>query len=69
MAACVARDQFTVQQRALILLSVAESVKREGWGDAVAVELRRAAHDLLMIAGDETGPLFSDVVAELPGPW
>ncbi|MGH7112531.1 MAG: hypothetical protein ACREFK_19165 [Stellaceae bacterium] len=32
------------------LLSVADSVAQEGWGDTVAAHLRQAAHDLLRLA-------------------
>lgn len=46
----VARDQRTVRERAFDLLSVANSVKSEGWDDAVAAQLRRAARDLLGMA-------------------
>ena len=69
MVGCVARDQYTVRQRALILLSVADSVKREGWDDAVAVQLRQAAHDLLGIATDEAEPVAAEEAAQLAGLW
>jgi hypothetical protein len=68
MTGCVAGDQHTVRQRALILLSVADSVIREGWDDAVAVQLRRAAHDLLRIATGETQAIETGETAELSSP-
>jgi hypothetical protein len=52
MASGVASDDCTVRQRAMALLSVADCVKREGWGDGVAAQLRQAAYDLLGMAAD-----------------
>ena len=69
MADCVAWDLEVVRQRALVLLSVADSVKREGWDDAVAVQLRQAAHDLLGIATDEAEPVAAEEAAQLAGLW
>ena len=45
-------DQHSLRQDALNLLSVADCVTKEGWSDAVAAQLRQAAHDLLgMVPG------------------
>jgi hypothetical protein len=44
------RQRQSLQERARDLLSVADCVAREGWGDAVAAHLRQAAHDLLELA-------------------
>jgi hypothetical protein len=44
------REQQSLQERARDLLSVADCVMREGWGDIVAAHLRQAAHDLLQLA-------------------
>jgi hypothetical protein len=43
-------DKQSLQERARDLLSVAECVTREGWGDTVAAHLRQAAQDLLRLA-------------------
>jgi hypothetical protein len=50
MADCIAWDRDAVRQRAQALLSVADSVKIEGWSDGVAEQLQQAAHDLLVMA-------------------
>jgi hypothetical protein len=52
MADGVAWDPDVVRQRALVLLSVADSVKSEGWDDGVAAQLRRAARDLVEMTTD-----------------
>ena len=59
----VALDQIAVRQRALVLLSVADRVKSEGWDDGVAAQLRQAARELMALATD--GPA-ADEVAEVP---
>jgi hypothetical protein len=64
MAGCVARDQIAVRQRALVLLSVADRVKSEGWDDGVAAQLRQAAHELIAMATD--GPAVAEL-AGMPG--
>jgi hypothetical protein len=64
MVGCVARDQIAVRQRALVLLSVADRVKSEGWDDAVAAQLRQAAHELIAMATD--GPAAAELAA-MPG--
>jgi hypothetical protein len=56
-------DEPTVRLRALTLLSLADCVNSEGWGDAVAAQLRQAAHDLLSMA---TGAIAADEVARQP---
>jgi hypothetical protein len=66
MADGILTDQGTVRQRALVLLSVADCVKQEGWGDAVAAQLRQAAEDLLGIASD-TVP--TKEATGLPNAW
>jgi hypothetical protein len=48
----VVLDERNVRQRALVVLLVADSVKREGWGDRIAAQLRQAARDLLGMAAD-----------------
>jgi hypothetical protein len=40
----------SLQEKARDLLSVADCVAREGWGDTVAAHLRQAAQDLLELA-------------------
>jgi hypothetical protein len=50
MAECVVWDQRAVRRRALVLLAVADRVKSEGWDDGVAVQLSRAAHELIAMA-------------------
>ena len=40
----------SLREKAQDLLSVADCVAREGWGDTVAAHLRQAAHDLLELA-------------------
>lgn len=42
-------EERSLQQQAHHLLSIAESVTREGWGDLVATHLRQAAFDLLRL--------------------
>jgi hypothetical protein len=69
MAYGVAWDERTVRQRALVLLSVADSVKREGWDDVVAAQLRQAAHDLLGMATSAADTFAAKEVARLPCPW
>jgi hypothetical protein len=68
MADGVAWDLDVVRQRALALLSVADSVKSEGWGDGVAVQLRRAARDLLVLATDPSAAIVAEEVPGIPGP-
>ena len=43
-------EEQSLREKAKDLLSVADCVMREGWGDAVAAHLRQAAHDLLQLA-------------------
>jgi hypothetical protein len=64
MADCVARDQIAVRQRALVLLSVVDRVKSEGWDDGVATQLRQAARELIAMAAD--GPAAEEL-ARMPG--
>jgi hypothetical protein len=45
-----AAEAQALQEKARDLLSVADCVAREGWGDTVAAHLRQAAHDLLRLA-------------------
>lgn len=45
-----ARAERSLRETAEDLLSVADSVTREGWGDTVAAHLRQAAYDLLRLA-------------------
>jgi hypothetical protein len=45
-----AAEAQALQDKARDLLSVADCVAREGWGDMVAAHLRQAAHDLLQLA-------------------
>jgi hypothetical protein len=68
MADCVAWDLDVVRQRALVLLSVADSVKSEGWGDGVAAQLRRAARDLVEMAADPSARVATKEVSGIPGP-
>ena len=68
MAHCVASDQDAVRQRALALLSVADSVKNEGWDDEVATLLRRAANDLLILAGARSAPGGSEEALGIRSP-
>jgi|GEM_PF-2871548 alkylhydroperoxidase/carboxymuconolactone decarboxylase family protein YurZ len=49
----LAWQEQSLQQKARSLLSVADCVAREGWGDAVVTHLRQAAHDLLALARPE----------------
>lgn len=42
-------EERSLREKAEDLLSVAECVTQEGWGDAVAAHLRQAAHDLLQL--------------------
>jgi len=67
MADCVAWDLEVVRQRALVLLSVADSVKSEGWGDGVAAQLRRAARDLVEMVTDPSARVVARQVSEIPG--
>jgi hypothetical protein len=64
----VAWDLDVVRQRALVLLSVADSVKSEGWGDGVAAQLRRAARDLVEMATDPSARVAATEVSGIPGP-
>ncbi len=68
MADCVAWDLDVVRQRALVLLSVADNVKSEGWGDGVAAQLRQAAHDLVVMAADPSARVVAKEVTGIPGP-
>jgi hypothetical protein len=68
MADRVAWDLEMVRQRALVLLSVADSVKSEGWGDGVAAQLRRAARDLVEMVTDPSARVAAKQVSEIPGP-
>jgi len=68
MADCVAWDLEVVRQRALVLLSVADSVKSEGWGDGVAAQLRRAARDLVEMATDPSASVAAKEASGIPGP-
>jgi hypothetical protein len=68
MADRVAWDLEMVRQRALVLLSVADSVKGEGWDDGVAAQLRRAARDLVEMATDPSARVVAREVSEMPGP-
>ena len=43
-------EEHSLEEKAEDLLSVADCVMREGWGDTVAAHLRQAAHDLLRLA-------------------
>lgn len=43
-------EERALQEKARDLLSVADCVAREGWGDTVAAHLRQAAQDLLRLA-------------------
>lgn len=45
-----AGGERSLRETAEDLLSVADSVAQEGWGDTVAAHLRQAAHDLLRLA-------------------
>ena len=63
MADGILWDERMVRQRALTLLSLADCVNSEGWGDAVAAQLRKAAHDLLSMA---TGAIAVDEAARQP---
>ena len=67
MADCVAWDLEVVRQRALVLLSVADSVKSEGWGDGVAAQLRRAARDLVEMAADPSARVAAKEAPGIPG--
>jgi hypothetical protein len=69
MAYGVAWDERTVRQRALVLLSVADRVKREGWDDVVAAQLHQAANDLLGMATGAADTFAAKEVARLPCPW
>lgn len=44
-----AQAERSLRETAEDLLSVADSVTREGWGDTVAAHLRQAAYDLLRL--------------------
>jgi hypothetical protein len=66
MADGIARDQHTVRERALVLLAVADTINKEGWDDAVAAQLRRAAHDLLGMASDATNARAAEEAAWHP---
>jgi hypothetical protein len=68
MADYVAWDLDVVRQRALVLLSVADSVKSEGWDDGVAAQLRRAARDLVEMVTDPSARVIAKQVSEIPGP-
>ena len=68
MADRVAWDLEMVRQRALVLLSVADSVKSEGWGDGVAAQLRRAARDLVEMATDPSARGAAKEASGIPGP-
>ena len=68
MADCFAWDLDVVRQRALVLLSVADSVKSEGWDDGVAAQLRRAARDLVEMATDPSARVAAKEVSGIPGP-
>ena len=68
MADCVAWDPDVVRQRALVLLSVADSVNSEGWGDGVAAQLRRAARDLVEMATDPSTRVAAKDASGIPGP-
>jgi hypothetical protein len=68
MADFGAWDLDVVRQRALVLLSVADSVKSEGWDDGVAAQLREAAHDLVEMVTDPSARVVSKQVSEIPGP-
>ena len=68
MADVGAWDLDVVRQRALVLLSVADSVKSEGWDDGVAAQLRRAARDLVEMATDPSARVVAQEVSEMPGP-
>ncbi|HJU20399.1 MAG TPA: hypothetical protein VJ770_28420 [Stellaceae bacterium] len=46
----VSWERQSLREKAEDLLSVAECVTQEGWGDTVAAHLRQAAHDLLRLA-------------------
>jgi hypothetical protein len=46
-------EEQALREKAEDLLSVADRVAREGWGDTVAAHLRQAAHDLLQLARSE----------------
>ena len=47
------REERSLREKAEDLLSVADCVMREGWGDTVAAHLRQAAQDLLRLAHPE----------------
>lgn len=49
-APLAAWEEQSLRQKAAGLLSVAECVTREGWGEAVAAHLRQAAQDLLRLS-------------------
>ena len=66
MADCVAWDQNAVKQRALVLLSLADSVKREGWGDGVAAQLQQAAYDLIVMASEVCASVAVKKVSGIP---
>jgi hypothetical protein len=68
MADFGAWDLDVVRQRALVLLSVADSVKSEGWDDGVAAQLRRAARDLVEMVTDPSARVVAKQVSEIPGP-
>jgi hypothetical protein len=46
-------EEQSLREKAEGLLSVADCVMREGWGDTVAAHLRQAAQDLLRLARPE----------------
>jgi hypothetical protein len=69
MAGSVLSDEPNIRQRARVLLSVADCVKREGWGDAVAAQLRQAARDLLGMAAAGNEAVTAKGVARPPDPW
>lgn len=46
-------EERSLREKAEDLLSVADSVMQEGWGDTVAAHLRQAARDLLQLAHPE----------------
>ena len=67
MADSVVRDQLGLRQRALVLLAVADRVKSEGWNDGVAAQLRRAAHELIVMVSDSPAVVANQKDAGVSG--
>jgi hypothetical protein len=65
MADSIVWDQFGLRQRALALLAVADRVKSEGWNDGVEAQLRRAAHELIVMVSDSPAAVANQKDAEI----